>query len=257
MQTSEQAYLENFKAILAVTPETIVHCTVPIEVAVAEAVKLAIVAMEDREALISAGIDPVFVDTLSSRAGAFSFAAARYQLVTSADPEAVRLWKDASPNGYALQKYLLRHLGFAFRKDKELSKTVAHIREGRGHKDMLLDLLSLSILGKEHPEPLSALPLFDAAKLDEARAEHDRLSDLLARSSIDPKEVAEAKQMLDRAYTYYKIAEDEVKEHGQFLFEGTDRYQSYVSEYLHSLRKGVTKASENVSDVEPNLSVAP
>jgi hypothetical protein len=175
--------------------------------------------------------------------------------VTSADPEALRLWKEASPNGYALQKYLLRHLRFVYRKDKELSKAAAHIREGRGHKDMILDLLALSILGKENPEPLAALPLFDAAKLDESRAEHDRLSDLLARSSIDPKEVAEAKQMLDRAYTYYKIAEDEVKEHGQFLFDGTKRYQSYVSEFHHGLRKGAGPSVESLPEPEADLSV--
>lgn len=153
MQTSEQVYLENFKAILAVDPKTAVHCKVPIETAVAEAVKLAIVAMEDKEALVSAGIDPVYMDSLSSRAGAFAFAAAEYQLVTNEAPEATRLWKEASPKGYVRQRYLLRHLGFAYRKDKELIKAVAQIREGRGPKDMISDLLALSILGKEHGRP--------------------------------------------------------------------------------------------------------
>ena len=142
------------------------------------------------------------------------------------------------------------HLTFAYRRDKVLSKSVAKIREGRGHKDMVLDLLALSILSTENPEPLARMPIFDADKVGKAKMLHNRLSDLLARSTIDPKEIAEAKNALDRAYTYYKLAADEVKEHGQFVFDGTDRYQSYISDYRHTLGKMEAKAAPGVTPAQ-------
>jgi hypothetical protein len=236
-QGSEETYKECYKSFMAIADEEVTYCNIPLEVATAEAAQLSIVAAEDREALVSAGIDPIFVDSLAARAGAFTYAAARYQLVTSSDPEARRQWKEMSPKGYELQKYLVKHLAFAYRKDKELTKAVARIREGRGHKDMVLDLLALAILADENPEPLAKMPLFDSEKAAEAKTLHNTLSDLLARSTIDPKEIAEAKKALDRAYTYYKLAANEVKDHGQFVFEGTDRFQSYVSSYRHNLGK--------------------
>ena len=166
----------------------------------------------------------------------------------------VKDWKSLAPKGYEVQKYLVRHLGFAYRKDKELTQAVKKIREGRGHKDMVLDLLALSILAEENPAPLSKMPVFDSAKPLEAKQLHNTLNDLLARSTIDPKEVAEAKKAYDRAYTYYKQAADEVKDHGQFVFEGTDRYNSYVSEYRRNLGKrshSTTGTSETESDATP------
>ena len=87
------------------------------------------------------------------------------------------------------------------------------------------------------------------AKIAEAKALHESLSDLYARITIDPKEVGKTKEMLSRAYTYYKEAADEVKEHGQFVFEDTDRYQSYVSDYLQHLSKlGNRAASRNEAE---------
>jgi hypothetical protein len=221
----------------------------PIETATAEATTLAVVAVEDREPLIKSGIDPVLVDTLPSRAAALSYTAARYELAAEADPEVTLQWKEVSPKGYELQKNLLRTFEFAYRKDKDLKKTVAKIREGRGHKDMVLDLLALAILGTEHPEPLDKIPMFDKTQLVEAKSMHTRLSDLLARMTIDPKKVEVAKEEFIRAYTYYKQAADEVKEHGQFVFEGTDRYKSYISAYYQAVGKMSNKAETETAPV--------
>jgi hypothetical protein len=127
----------------------------------------------------------------------------------------------------------------------------ARVREGRGHKDMVLDLLAYAILTENNPEPLARMPLFDSEKVAEAKALHNTLSDLLARSTIDPKEIAEAKKVLDRAYTYYKLAADEVKEHGQFVFEGTDHFQSYISSYRHNLGKMEAKAASEDEAAPP------
>jgi hypothetical protein len=130
----------------------------------------------------------------------------------SVDPEATREWKEVSPMGYDLRRDLVRFYEFAFRNHPELLEPVIKIKAGRGHQDMVLDLL--------------------------------------ARSAVDPKEVNEAKDVLHRAYTYYKQAADEVKAHGQFVFEGTDRYQAYLSDYHQSIRKQAAKTAPETAAPE-------
>jgi hypothetical protein len=243
-RNSEQSYRARFDAFMAISEEEVVYCNAPLEVATAEGAQLAFVAAEDRARLLDAGLDPVYVDTLGARVGAFDYAAAAYGLAANADPAAVAAWKSRSKVGFEVRQYLLKFLEFAYRKDAALSQSVANIKEGRGNRDMILDLLSLHILGVENPSPLARIGSFDAAKLGEAKALHDELTDLFARATVDPAEVSEAKRILDRAYTDYKRAADEVKEHGRFVFEGTDRYLSYVSAY----RRQAGKSSARVTD---------
>ncbi len=236
-QGTERAYREQYDLFMVAPEEDLVHCNVPLEIETAEATQLAIVALEDRQALLNAGIRPELVDSLPARAGAFTFAAAQYEIVINADPEASKLWKEYSPLGHELQKDLTRTYKFAFRRNNDLTKSVVKIKEGRGNKDMILDLLSLNILGTQNLAQFENMKMFDTAKIEEAKTLHDKLSDLYARSTIDPKEVNEAKDILDHAYTYYKQAADEVKDHGKFVFEGTDRLQAYISDYRQNVGK--------------------
>jgi len=232
---NEKDYKDLYDKFMALKDEDITYCNMPLDIAAAEATQLGIVAGEDRQKLLDAGIDHALVDTLKQRAGAFTFAAANYELVVNADPEATRLWKELSPKGYDTRKYLLKFYTFAFRKHKDLTESVDQIKHGRGDKDMLLDLLSTHILGRENLELLEKMKMFDRSMIEKAKDLHDRLSDVYARANIDPKEVSGAKNVLHHAYAYYKQAADEVKAHGQFVFEGTERYDSYVSEYRQSM----------------------
>lgn len=50
--------------------------------------------------------------------------------------------------------------GFAGR---DLRESVHQIKSGRGHQDMVLDLLALAIMGDENRERIERVPLFDAA----------------------------------------------------------------------------------------------
>ena len=81
------------------------------------------------------------------------------------------------------------------------------------------------------------MTIFDRSTLKEAKTLHAELNEIYARANIDPKEIDTTKSMLDRAFTYYKEAADEVKDHGQFAFEETERYQSYISKYRQTVGK--------------------
>lgn len=254
--TAEQAYNEQFDAFMAIPQEQVVRCTVPLDVVAAEGSQLVVVAVEDRDKLLGAGLHPSVLESLPVRVEALIFAAARYQMAEGSDPAAVRAWKAESPKGYALRAYLIRVFEFAYREEPEVLSSVRKIKSGRGHQDMVLDLLSLSILGKDHPEPLSQIPMFDPATLEEARALHETLNELLARAATDPKAVNQARDILHRAYTHYKQAADEVIAHGRFVFEGTDRYLAYVSDYRRSLGKQSTKSTEDTESENTELDTA-
>ena len=79
----------------------------------------------------------------------------------------------------------------------------------------------------------------------------------MARAAIDPKEVSKVKDILHHAYTYYKQAADEVKAHGQFVFQGTERYGAYVSEFHQNLRKQSSKPTSEPEADEPTIEAAP
>ncbi|MBN2803151.1 MAG: hypothetical protein JXR91_08655 [Deltaproteobacteria bacterium] len=163
-QDSEQAYNKMFDALMAVPKDDIVYCNMPLEIAAAEAKQLGIVAEEDRQMLVDAGINPEFVDTLQDRAGAFIYASAKYNTVVNTEPEARRQWEELSPKGYEVQRYLVRFFTFAFRKDDDLLKSVDKIKEGRGDKDMIMDLLSSHIFAKENQDALAKMNMFDQSK---------------------------------------------------------------------------------------------
>jgi hypothetical protein len=74
------------------------------------------------------------------------------------------------------------------------------------------------------------------------------------QASIDPKEIAAAKKIYDRAYSFFKQAADEVKEHGQFVLENTDRYQCYVSTYRHNIGKMTPGAADAKSAPQTDAS---
>ena len=234
---SEKAFNQLFDFYMALKKEDIQFCNQPIEIAVAEAAQLALASMEDRADLAQTGLDMGLVDSLSTRAGGLAYAAARYQMAIEQDPEAARLWKAESPAGYEVRKYLLKFMSLAFRNEETLLKQLERIKEGRGHRDMIVDLLSLSILGEENAALLAQIPMFDREKVAEARTLNNRLEDLLAKTTLNPEAINESKNIFHRAWTYYKQAADEVKVHGQFLYEGTDRYDRYVSTYFQNSGK--------------------
>ncbi|MBN2527893.1 MAG: hypothetical protein JXR76_16005 [Deltaproteobacteria bacterium] len=239
---SEEAYNRCYDDFMGLPEEKISHNTAPPEVATAEGRELALAAKADREVLISMGLKPELVDSLMDRAQAFAYSVARHHTVLAGDPEALSNWKEQYPKGYELRRYLLRFMSFGYRKNRNLLARMDEIRQGRGHRDMIADLLDLHVLGTEHPDPLREIPAFDFTKIAEAKEMYDTLGILFARASVNPQVVQVTKDTMNRAWTWYKLAADEVKEVGQFAFEGTIRYNNYVSEYRQNIRKKASNA---------------
>lgn len=206
---SSADYNELLPVIQAMSPETVVTPTVPVDVFVQEAENLAHWCTSDQEAEV--------------------------------------LWKAEASAAFNMRDSLLHAFRYAFRKDAGLLARLDEIALGDTNADMVQDLNDLSILGKAHLDLLMPINIAPIA-LDDAAETSDRMADLLGATNGERKEVSEAMIIRDKAYTYLKLAVDEIRECGKFVFwRNPDRLKGYVSDYWKS--KNAIK--ENASAATP------
>jgi hypothetical protein len=223
--------------ISAIPAEEKLKLIMPPEEALSEGEQLLVIATEDKKQLVGRGLDPMYIDTLDARAGAFGFAAAIYETSILKVTGSEKLWKEKGPLGYALRKKMLHEAGFALRQNEEGLQGIAEIKAGKGHRDMILDLLAIYILCKKYPEDLQKIN-FDVALIDQAKTLLEELSNAFAGSMVDKESVNEALDIRDKAYTYLMRAMNEIREYGQFVFvDVPERYILYVSPYDQNLGK--------------------
>ena len=127
---------------------------------------------------------------------------------------------------------LLHDFTFAYRKTPELLAKVQTIRDGNSNADMLQDHSDLNVLGKKNPDPLTKIG-FDLTDLDRAAEVADELSAVLALANGEEGDDVDAKELRDKAYTFMKMAVDEIRNTGQYVFwRDEDRKKGYVSLYF-------------------------
>lgn len=230
MSTSTD-YNEMLPDIRAIKANEVLTPNMPIDVFVQEAENLYHWCLDDEQALMPVGLNWELVTSLPARAGACREAQSLWIKERNTSQDAERLWKTEAPAAFDLRDQLLHTYRFAFRKDDGLMTRVAEIAHGDTNADMVQDLNDLAVLGKAHTNPLAAVN-FDLTLLDRAADLSDRMGDLLGATNGERKEVSEAMQIRDKAYTYLKQAVDEIRECGKFVFwRNPDRLKGYVSDY--------------------------
>ncbi len=183
------------------------------------------------------------VEDLPLRAGACRYAQSIWARESQSREEAQKEWNAKSPDAFNLRDELVHHFLFAFRKQPELVNKVQIIREGGSNADMLQDLSDLSVLGKENLELLKAIGL-EAKILNEAALQSNDLAVVLANSNGAAGNDADAKELHDKAYSYMKLADDEIRTTVQYSFwRDEDRKSGYVSIYFK--RKNQSKKRIN------------
>jgi len=232
---------ENFDSLKtnydATKKEDIKQPNLPVDTAVNEAMDLYNNAKQDSAKFATTDIDVALIDDIPVRAGGLKYAQLLWDQVYKDTSDAEEEWKTVSPVAYDLRDELLHVFRYAYRKDEKTTALVARIAEGSGHADLVMDLGSLAMLGKNNPAPLEAVSL-DLSKLDKASQLSDQCNELLgrvhgARTADDQSE----KEMRDRAFTHLKEAVDAIREAGKFLFwKDEKRAALYSSEYFRNLR---------------------
>jgi len=185
------------------------------------------------------------IKDLPVRAGACREAQSIWNKDFRSQQEAQKQWSEQSTVAYDLRDDLLQSLRFAYRKDPALLSRVSAITDGNGHADMIQDLNDISVLGRENPDPLTAIG-FDLSHLDLASNRADELADLLAEANGDKADQNESKVIRDKAYTQLKELVDEIREAGKYVFRNdNNRVKGYSSAYWRKIyNKHKSKNSE-------------
>lgn len=224
-------YNELLPVITAMNPAVVLTPNIPIDVFVQEAEDLYHWSLVDQQVLQKTGLDLNLVFTLQTRSGACREAQSLWNKERNTRQQAEQDWKDQAPAAFDLRDQLIHTFRFAFRKFDGLLARVEEIAQGDTNSDMVQDLNDLSVLGKANPDLLTAVN-FDLAQLDTAADLSDRMGDLLGATNGERKKDSEAMIIRDQAYTYLKLAVDEIRESGKFAFwRNPDRLKGYVSPF--------------------------
>jgi hypothetical protein len=151
---------------------------IPVGIYTQEALNLYKYALDDKEALMAAGLAPELIEDLPQRCGALKEAESRWKNQRAAMNKSTRDWKKQSPIAYDLRKRLLAAFLFAFRKHPDLMKEVRAISPIGGHAKMIKDLTDLSVLGKSNTRLLEVIN-FDLSLLDKAAQTSRKMAVLL------------------------------------------------------------------------------
>jgi len=229
-----QTKLEEFSAIPAdqiVTPSNI-----PVGTYVQEAERLYHWCREDREELTGKGLSWELVENLPVRSGALMEAESRWNAQRFSRKEAGKKWALEFPEAYDLRNVILHDFRFAYREDEWLTGRVKTISEIGGHADMIQDLNDLAVLGKENPDPLTAINFYMTV-LDKAAQLADEKGSLWAEASCDISGYKEAKEIRNRAFSHLKEAVDKIRVYGRYIFWRNEaRLIGYRSAYLYRRR---------------------
>jgi len=228
---SKANYDQKITEIQAIPDESVKQPNLPVSEAIQEAENLMAWCQQDKSALTKAGLDWAFVDDLPIRAGACRYAQSIWARESQSKEEAQKEWKSKSPQAFDLRDELLHHFSFAFRNDPDLMMKVQTIREGNSNADMLQDLSDLNVLGNQNTAILKGIGM-DMTLLTTAATTSDELSAVLAKANGESSSDDGVKVIRDKAYTYMKIAMDDIRSAGQYVFwHDEDRKKGYVSVY--------------------------
>jgi hypothetical protein len=220
---------------------------IPVDVALQEAENLHHWSLDDAVALAVVGITTDMINDLPVRAGACREAQSIWNKDYRSQLEARKEWAKQVPEAYAFRNDLLASFRFAYRKDDALLSRVSAIADGSGHADMIQDLNDIAVLGRENPEPLTAIG-FDLTQLDLAATRADELANLLAEANGDKADPNESKLIRDKAYTHLKELVDEIREAGKYVFRNNkNRLKGYSSDYWRKLHRKQSNNQEEVA----------
>ncbi|WP_346863281.1 hypothetical protein [uncultured Draconibacterium sp.] len=250
MANSED-YLAKLETIKAIPDEETLVPNLPMDNYLQSCENLYHWALDDLPKLTVVGLKKSMIDDLPVRTGAARYAQSVWNKDYNSQQEAQKRWTEEAPAAYELRDMLLRTFRYAYRKDEALLNRVRAIAEGEGNDDLVQDLSDLSVLGKENPDPLTAMG-FDLALLDTAESESDAKATLLAEANGDKAIQNESKVIRDKAYTHLKELADEIREAGKYLFfKDKTRYKGYTLSYWSHRKR---KSSPDETTVDNNTS---
>lgn len=229
--------------ISGISPEETLSPYMPIGIYAQEAEDLYTQAIEDKDLLISRGLNQDLIDSLPIRFGALHEAQSLWMVKRNLQTETLKKWKEWVPEAIEFRDELTDEMSYAFRHQDNLLQTVSEIMDGNSNADLIQDLNDLSVLGKSNKELLEKTN-FDLELLDKAATFSDDGGAMLAQANGDRNEASPERVLRDQAYTYLKEAVDEIRYCGRFVFRKDKvKLEKYRSEYIRK-RHNSTRGSK-------------
>jgi hypothetical protein len=234
--------LKDYESLLAkfeaIDDGMLVEPNMPVAIMVQESEDLYAWCQEDKEILTKAGLDWTLVEALPARNGACRFSQSQWQKEFKSQQDAQKEWQLKSPHAFDLRNELVHHGFHAFYKLPDLYAKVQKIAEGSGNADMIQDLSDLSVLGLGNKEPFEKINV-DIKLFEQAAVLSAEMAALLAKVNGVKQSGHKLKILRDKAYTYVKLAVDEIRRHGQYAFyRNENRRKGYASKYLKKRGNG-------------------
>lgn len=195
-----------------------------------------VVALQDEPQLTAAGMDPALITDVKEILGAYSWIASLCDTKTAAKHLNKEQLNQLKTKAFAVRKELFRFGKFGCKR-QGLDAVLAELKEiieGFGDEDLTYDMLKLYHLYTNNPTITDGLPLFDPQWVPQSLEIHNELRELRAdvKNPAHDEEIAQLEQEVRLAYDLLHEKIYELREWGEFVFEGTDRANQYKSEYL-------------------------
>ena len=196
---------------------------------------------DDEDKFKQARFDMNLIKSLPARTGAARYTEAIWRNMRLRQEDAQRIWETEREKGYDMREELLDAMDYAFDEDEDLLQRLSEIREGQSHADLISDVGTLSVLGREKSEYLKAIG-FDMKIIDKAAQLADRLARILGEADSDRLENSEERKVRDKAYTYLDTALRKIRKCGKFVNrDEPERLKGYASEYITSASRRYRK----------------
>jgi len=227
--------------------------SIPLGIYIQEAEDLSHWCQDDKEELMTKGVDWTVVEDLPDRTDVLRYAESNWTFQQSQRMISAGTRLQEVSKGYDLRNDLVHHFRYAFRDDSSLILRVNEISKRVTRKGMIKGLRDLSVLGRSNRDLLTKIG-FDLALLDMARIKADDLEAKYKNGSWDRESYLEAKKFRNQAFTHLKEAVDYIREYGRYVFwRNAGRLKGYRSNYLRRIRLRNTrrkKSSLNVPAAE-------
>lgn len=214
--------------IASIPDNQIAVLNMPLEEAMQESRRVAALVDMHRDDLSRADIDIEYLNTVSTRAGAFAYCVSVMDSLVKIKQSHKEQYQALKKEGYALRSNTLKDYEYLFRKNPDVLSAIRNIREGRGDLDMIRDLLSVYRLGTDHRERL-AKANYNFTQLERADSLYKELLNLNSQLDTDPKKVEETKLTCMKAWSYLWEALDEIYQAGRYVF----RHQPEIEEFFY------------------------
>jgi hypothetical protein len=217
--------------------------SVPVKDLVLEAEGLYLWALQDKDALLNAGIGAETIEQLRSLSRILCIAQSTWNSARKSHTNARLNWIKASRKAYELRNKLLHDFQYAYRAQPDTLALVREAVKGAGNTDMIQALMNLKSIGTDHPEALEKIN-FDFAQLDTAATMAEAMGTLQAMATASAASAGSGKVTRDSTYSCLKAKMTEIRECGKYLFyRNAERRQGYRSEYYrrHNSNKSANK----------------